>query len=154
SANLFVNSAQTHSLDFTQVDDQCSGVTLPAGGSCSMSFTFSPQQAGTRTATFTLTDNAPNSPQTATLTGTGTQPAGTTPAPLAFDTQFFACTSGTCDIGAGSNNFINNFFTTTFLAKNGTPPYRFSGTPPAGLTLHSSGLLVGSPTSTGTTTFS
>jgi hypothetical protein len=63
------------------------------------------------------------------------------------------CTGGTCDVGAGSNVFVNNFFTTTFRGTGGTPPYRFSGTVPAGLTLRPSGLLLGAPSTLGTTTF-
>jgi hypothetical protein len=149
-ASLFINSAAVpNPLDFTVVDDGCSGLTLPAGTSCSMSITFSPTATGTRTAALTVTDNAPGSPQTAPLTGTGT---GTNP-PLAIDTQFFTCTGGVCDIGAGSNVFVNNFFTTTFQASGGAPPYAWSGQPPAGLTLRSSGLLLGAPTMLGTSQF-
>ena len=83
------------------------------------------------------------------LTGTGT---GTNP-PLAINTQFFTCTGGVCDIGAGSNVFVNNFFTTSFLASGGTAPYAWSGQPPAGLTLRPSGLLLGAPTMLGTSQF-
>jgi Putative Ig domain len=152
SASLFFNNVAiggADPLDFTIVDDQCIGTTLPAGASCTISGTFSPTTTGTRTATVTYTDNAPNSPQTATLTGGGT---GTT-APLAINTQFMTCSGGVCDIGAGSNVFVNNFFTTTFLASGGTPPYRWSGQLPAGLTLRSSGLVIGDPTTLGTSTF-
>jgi len=152
TGSLFINSAQTRgadALDFTQVDDGCSGLTLPAGGSCSVSITFKPTATGTRSATFILTDNAPNSPQNVPITGTGT---GTNP-PLALDNRFFTCANGVCDVGAGSNVFVNNFFSTGFLASGGAPPYTFSGQPPAGLTLRPSGLLFGSPTAKGTSTF-
>ena len=151
-SGLFINSAQTrgtNALDFTQVSDGCSGLTLAAGASCSVAITFSPTAGGTRSATFTLTDNAANSPQTAAITGTG---AGDTP-PLSIDTQFFACTNGVCDVAAGSNVFVNNFFTTTFLANGGTPPYTWSGVPPSGMTLRPSGLLLGALTTLGTSTF-
>jgi hypothetical protein len=156
TAPLFISSAALGSgdrLDFTVVDDQCSGLTLAAGTGCSVAITFSPTLAGTRSAQFAVTDNAPASPQIAPLTGTGTTPAGQTPPALAFDTQFMTCTGGTCDVGAGSNVFVNNFFTTTFRGTGGTPPYRFSGTVPAGLTLRPSGLLLGAPSTLGTTTF-
>jgi hypothetical protein len=154
TAPLFINSAAVpNTLDFTVVADGCSGLTLAIGGSCSVSITFSPTLAGTRTAQLTVTDNAPNSPQTAPLTGTGTTPAGTTAPALAIDTQFFTCSGGVCDVGAGSNVFVDNFFTTTFLAKGGTPPYRWSGTLPPGLTLRPSGLALGAPTVLGTSTF-
>src|SRR3954451_2396816 len=152
NASLFINSAATRGanpLDFTQVSDGCSGLTLAAGASCSVSITFSPTATGTRSATFILTDNAANSPQTVPITGTGT---GTNP-PLAIDSRFFTCANGVCDVGAGQNVFVNNFFTTTFSASGGTAPYTWSGQAPAGLTLRPSGLLLGAPTVKGTSTF-
>ena len=153
SASLFINSAQVKGadpLDFTATSDGCSGLTLAPGSSCVMSVNFHPTNTGTRSASLIITDNAPNSPQTASITGTGTG----TPTPLTLNNQFFSCANGVCDIGANSNVFINNFFTTTFLASGGSPPYTFTGTGPAGETLRPSGLMLGSPTSTGTQTFS
>jgi putative Ig domain-containing protein/ASPM-SPD-2-Hydin domain-containing protein len=151
-AGLFINSAAItgQTLDFTVVNDGCSGLTLAPGASCAMSITFKPTASGTRTAALTVTDNAPSSPQSAPLIGTG---SGTNPA-LAINTQFFSCANSVCDIGAGSNVFVNNFFTTSFGASGGTAPYTWSGTPPSGLTLRPSGLLLGSPTATGKSTFS
>jgi hypothetical protein len=58
-----------------------------------------------------------------------------------------------CDVGAGSNVFVNNFFSTSFTATGGTAPYTWSGALPAGLTLRPSGLVVGAPTTRGTSTF-
>jgi Abnormal spindle-like microcephaly-assoc'd, ASPM-SPD-2-Hydin/Putative Ig domain len=152
-APLFINSAATRGanpLDFTEVSDGCSGLTLAPGTNCSVSITFSPTATGTRSGTFILTDNAAGSPQTVPITGTGT---GTNP-PLAIDTRFFTCTGGVCDIGANSNVFVNNFFSTSFMASGGSPPYTWSGRPPTGLTLRPSGLLLGAPTTLGTSTFS
>ena len=150
NAGLFINSAAVpNTLDFTEVTDGCSGLTLAAGTSCSVSITFSPTLSGMRSAAFTLTDNAANSPQRVPLSGTGT---GTNP-PLAIDSRFFTCASGVCDVGGGQNVFVNNFFTTTFSASGGTPPYRWSGQVPAGLTLRPSGLLLGTPSAKGTSTF-
>jgi hypothetical protein len=151
-APLFINSAATRGanpLDFTQVGDGCSGLTLAPATSCSVSITFKPTTTGTRSATLIVTDNAANSPQTVPITGMGT---GTAP-PLTINTQFFTCTGGVCDIGAGSNVFVNNFFTTTFLASGGNDPYTWSGQPPAGFTLRPSGLLLGTSTTIGTSTF-
>jgi hypothetical protein len=150
SAGLFIGSAAVpNTLDFTEVSDGCSGLTLAPGTSCSVSITFSPTAAGTRSAAFTLTDNAAGSPHTVPLTGTG---AGTNP-PLAIDSRFFTCANGVCDIGAGQNVFVNNFFTTSFLASGGAPPYRWSGQVPAGLRLLPSGLLLGAPSVKSTSTF-
>jgi Putative Ig domain/Abnormal spindle-like microcephaly-assoc'd, ASPM-SPD-2-Hydin len=152
NAPLFINSAATRGtnpLDFTQVSDGCSGVTLAAGTSCSVSITFSPTASGARSATFILTDNAAGSPQTVPISGSGT---GQNP-PLAIDSRFFACANGVCDIGAGHNVFVKNFFSTSFLASGGTAPYTWSGQVPTGLTLRPSGLLLGAPSATGTSTF-
>jgi hypothetical protein len=152
NAPLFINSAATRGanpLDFTQVSDGCSGLTLAAGTGCSVSITFSPTASGTRSATFILTDNAAGSPQTVPISGTGT---GQNP-PLAIDSRFFTCANGVCDIGAGRNVFINNFFSTSFLASGGTQPYTWSGKLPAGLTLRPSGLLLGAPSVRGSSTF-
>jgi hypothetical protein len=150
NAGLFISSAAVpNTLDFTEVNDGCSGLTLAAGTSCSVSITFSPTASGTRSAAFTLTDNAANSPQTVPITGTGT---GQNP-PLAINDQFFTCANGVCDIGAGHNVFVSNFFTTTFSATGGTAPYTWSGQVPAGLTLRPSGLLLGAPSVKGTSTF-
>src|SRR3954453_7966847 len=146
-SSFLVNSAAVHSLDFTVVDDQCSGLTLANGASCAVSITFSPTTTGTRTANYVFTHN--NVDSNVPLTGSG---AGTTPT-LAIDTQFMTCTNGVCDIGAGSNVFVNNFFSTSFLASGGHSPYTWSGALPAGVTLRPSGLVLGSPTTLGTSTF-
>jgi hypothetical protein len=45
--------------------------SLAGGVSCTISVFFDPSSAGTQTGTLTITDNAPNSPQTVELIGTG-----------------------------------------------------------------------------------
>jgi hypothetical protein len=64
------------------------GSSLAAGASCTISVTFQPTQIGTRTATLSITDNAPGSPQTASLSGMGTV-VKFTPASLTFFTRPF-----------------------------------------------------------------
>jgi hypothetical protein len=56
--------------DFSQ-SNTC-GSSLAAGASCKISVTFDPTRSGTRTGTVSVTDNAPGSPQTVSLKGTGT----------------------------------------------------------------------------------
>src|SRR4029077_14495146 len=51
--------------------DTC-GSSLAAGASCTISVTFTPTASGTRSGTLSVTDNAPGTPQTASLSGTGT----------------------------------------------------------------------------------
>ena len=56
-----------------KVTNTC-GSTLAVGANCTASATFTPSALGPRAATVTVTDNAPGSPQTVTLSGTGTDP--------------------------------------------------------------------------------
>jgi hypothetical protein len=59
--------------DFAQ-SNNC-GASLLAGASCTINVTFTPTATGARSGAITFTDNAPNSPQAAGLTGTGTASA-------------------------------------------------------------------------------
>src|SRR5271156_913745 len=61
--------------------------TLPAGQSISFSAQFAPTAAGAATGSISFTDNAPNSPQTLTLSGTGVATSatlGASPASISF----------------------------------------------------------------------
>ena len=61
------------------------GASLAAAASCTISVTFTPASAAALSATISVVDNAPGSPHTATLTGTGVAPqAVLSPSPLAF----------------------------------------------------------------------
>jgi hypothetical protein len=69
--------------DFAVSSTTC-GSTLAAGTHCAIKVTFTPTQLGARTGAITITDNAPNSPQTVPLSGTGTAPVKLTPASKTF----------------------------------------------------------------------
>jgi YVTN family beta-propeller protein len=70
------------------------GTTLASRKSCTISVTFSPTQGGTATGTLTVGDNANNSPQTTSLTGTGSsEPVYVSPPSLAFGDQSVGTTS-------------------------------------------------------------
>jgi hypothetical protein len=58
------------SQDFS-LASACGG-SLNAGASCALSLTFTPTSAGSRTATLEITTDAPGSPHTVALAGTGT----------------------------------------------------------------------------------
>jgi hypothetical protein len=57
---------------FTKTSDTCIGATLAPHQACSVTLRFRPLGIGAKNATLSLTDNAPKSPQTVTLSGTGT----------------------------------------------------------------------------------
>ena len=63
-------SSITTTAEFAQTNG-C-GSSLPPQGICTMSVTFTPSAAGTRTGTVTIKDNASSGFQTIALTGTGT----------------------------------------------------------------------------------
>src|SRR5207249_2851781 len=80
----------TNSGDFTQTNT-C-GTSVAAASSCTINVTFKPTATGTRTATLTVTDSATNSPQTASLTGSGVQ-VSLSPTSLTFASQNVGTTS-------------------------------------------------------------
>ncbi len=57
--------------DFS-ASNNCVNTAIAVNASCSITVTFTPQATGARTASLTLTDDAPNSPQTIGVQGTGT----------------------------------------------------------------------------------
>ena len=81
----------TNPGDFTPTNT-C-GSTVAATGKCTISVKFTPQAAGARTATLTVTDGANNSPQTVSLSGIGEVPVTWTPTALTFPLQPIATTS-------------------------------------------------------------
>lgn len=73
--------------------NNCGG-SVAAGSSCLISVTFKPTATGARSASLSVSDNAPNSPQTASLAGTGVLPAVTlSPTSLTFPPQLIGTTS-------------------------------------------------------------
>ncbi len=91
SANLNTSSMNItgiNAADFTS-DSECPN-SLGINASCTITVTFTPTATGTRTASLTLSDNAQNSPQNVTLTGTGVIPApivSLNPTSLGFGNQ-------------------------------------------------------------------
>jgi hypothetical protein len=78
--------------DFNQ-SNNCPS-SLPPNKSCQISVTFTPTATGTRNAAVNITDNAPDSPQSVSLTGVGVSPAVTfSPTSLTFLTRLVFTTS-------------------------------------------------------------
>jgi 6-phosphogluconolactonase (cycloisomerase 2 family) len=71
-----------------------SPATLGTGTNCTINVVFSPSATGSRSASISIMDNAAGSPQSVSLSGTGTLPSITlTPATLAFGNQVINTTS-------------------------------------------------------------
>jgi hypothetical protein len=82
----------TTSGDFAQTNT-CAG-SVAAGAGCEISVTFTPTAVGNRTGALTLTDNASNSPQTVSLSGTGLGPtANLSASSLTFASQLVGTAS-------------------------------------------------------------
>jgi len=62
----------TNAGDFAISGETCSGVSVATNATCSVNVTFTPSTTGGETASLKFTDNAPGSPQSVGLAGTGT----------------------------------------------------------------------------------
>ncbi|MHB8525398.1 MAG: choice-of-anchor D domain-containing protein [Candidatus Acidiferrales bacterium] len=122
-ANLNVNAsgitiAGPNSADFSQTNNCLSNSPLAPGANCGFAVTFTPAIVGTETAALQISDDAAGTPQTLTLTGTGSSgevslsqnsltfgnvPEGTTAASITILTN----------IGDGALNITNTSITGT-----------------------------------------
>ena len=89
--NVIVTNSGTAELTLSSINatvpfvqtNTCSA-PVAVGGICTISVTFSPTTAGSALGSITLADNAGNSPQTISLTGTGTTAPTVTLAPISL----------------------------------------------------------------------
>jgi Abnormal spindle-like microcephaly-assoc'd, ASPM-SPD-2-Hydin len=97
TAALTINSiavSGTNASDFAQTNN-CPA-SLNVNANCTINVTFTPTATGTRSANVTVTDNAPGSPHTVALTGTGVVLApvvSLSPTSLGFGNQNVGTTS-------------------------------------------------------------
>ncbi|HXJ91860.1 MAG TPA: choice-of-anchor D domain-containing protein [Terriglobia bacterium] len=111
------------------------GTSLKAGASCTISVTFTPGSVGSKNGTLTITDSDPSSPQTVSLSGTGTAAPTVTLSThsLSFGSQVVGTTSAT------QTATLTNTGTVTLnissIAINGTNPSYFTQTNNCGSSL-------------------
>ena len=85
---LKISKIATSLSDYSETNTcPLSPSTLAAGTTCIISVTFTPGALGVRSGSLKITDNASNSPQSMTLTGTGIAAVTAAPASLAFGNQ-------------------------------------------------------------------
>ncbi len=100
---------------FTQ-QNTC-GVSVAAGGTCTITVTFTPTATGANSATLVITDDAPGGSQSATLFGLGTGATATlSPTSLTFTTESVTTTSAAQTVtltngGKEALNISNIIFT-------------------------------------------
>ncbi|HEV2351609.1 MAG TPA: FG-GAP-like repeat-containing protein [Terriglobia bacterium] len=104
------------SRDYAQTNT-C-GASVAAGANCTINVTFTPTAAGLRGGTLTITDNAPGSPQTVTLSGMGTD----------FSVALASGSSNTATVTAGQTATFNLAFSGT-AGFSGTVALTCSGAP-------------------------
>jgi len=89
-SNISITGA--NASDFSQ-KNTC-GSSLVAGASCSVNVTFTPTAGGSLTASVSISDSGPGSPQSVSLSGTGLGPvASLSPNQLTFASQTIGTTS-------------------------------------------------------------
>ena len=71
TAPLLVSSVSVSGNGFSVTADTCSGTSVAAGSSCSVSVRFSPVEPGVASGSLSIVSNAPGSPLVAALDGTG-----------------------------------------------------------------------------------
>jgi len=128
TTTLTINSISitgTNAVDFAETNT-CGG-SLAAGANCTISVTFTPQTAGSLSASVSVSDNAPGSPQTVSLTGTGTQPAvSLSPTSLTFSTQLVGTSSASKPVTLTNTGTAT--LTITSISVTGADPTDFSET--------------------------
>ena len=96
-----VKSVGTATLDISSISASASfniskntcGTQLPVGNSCVVDVTFTPAQLGQITGALSFFDNAPNSPQSVALSGTGIAQVSLTPSSADYGDQKVGTTS-------------------------------------------------------------
>lgn len=113
----------TVSAGFRKASQTCSQ-TLAAGAACTVQIEFTPARGGPITGTVTVTDNAPGSPQTVSLTGVGTAAELSTSALKFGDVQIHTSSTQTVTL----TNVGKAAFSIGGIAITGTRAAAFSQT--------------------------
>jgi hypothetical protein len=106
--------------------------TLNPGATCKVTVTFAPTVSGAITGAITVIDNAPDSPQVISVTGTGNTPLSIAPPSLAFGTVTVGSTSPAKTVTLTNNQASTLTFSFT---ASGNYTAVGSGTTPCGTSL-------------------
>ncbi len=110
SANLIMGAlivSGANSADFGITSDTCSGQTIgwtAPNNTCAVGVAFTPSLSGGEAASLNFPDNAPGTPQSVALSGTGTLPiASLSPGSLTFSSQTVGTTSAVQPVTVSNN---------------------------------------------------
>jgi hypothetical protein len=134
TGNQILTLVLTVSVNFTETDN-C-GMALAAGASCTINVSFAPTTSGTLTGTLSITDNATDSPQTVTLSGT----ASASPPDFSIAVAPGSSSSATVPAGAAASYSLTvgpevGFNQTVSLACTGAPSLATCAVSPSSVTL-------------------
>jgi len=94
------------------------GTSVKAGKNCAISVTFSPTKTGQVTGAVTVTDNASNSPQSVSLSGSGVTGVTVSPTTLTFPTTTVGTTSAPLTSTLANNNATTLTITSITITGN------------------------------------
>jgi hypothetical protein len=94
------------------------GSSVKAGKNCAFSVTFSPTKTGQATGAITITDNASNSPQSVSLTGSGVTGVTVSPTTLTFPVTTVGTTSAPLTSTLANNNATTLSITSITITGN------------------------------------
>jgi hypothetical protein len=108
------------------ISENTCGATLAGGAKCSVKITFTPTMLTEQTGTITVADNAPNSPQTVTLTGKGEAQVVWSPTSMSFAAQAVGTTSAAKNVTLTNN--LSTALGITSITFTGTDPGDYAQT--------------------------
>jgi hypothetical protein len=120
---------------FAVTQDNCSGVTVPPDGSCRVRFRFNPTRVGGHSAQVEFANDAEDPPPSASLTGTGVDPAALIPASIAFGSRGDHTTTGPRTVTLSNLGAANLEVSSVALAGGDATSFRLSGDACSGATL-------------------
>ena len=134
TGNQILTLVLSVSANFTETDN-C-GIALAAGANCTINVSFAPTTSGTLTGTLSIADNATDSPQTVTLSGT----ASASPPDFSIAVAPGGSSSATVPAGAAASYSLTlgpevGFNQTVFLACTGAPSLATCAVSPSSVTL-------------------
>jgi hypothetical protein len=122
SATITITGATitgTNAADFA--DTTTCGAALAVGATCTYSIIFTPSVSGAESATLSIADSDPSSPQTVSLTGTGGGSGGTPDFTLAVTPTSATVTAGGNTAFTVNLASVNSFAGTVSLTCTGAP---------------------------------
>jgi beta-propeller repeat-containing protein/centrosomal CEP192-like protein len=130
-----ISISGTNAANFSQTNT-C-GSSLAAGLACTIDVTFKPTATSAESATLKIADTDPSSPQTVTLSGTGT--SSTPDFTIAVTPSSLSTAAGTLATFAATVTSVNGFTGSVSLTCTGAPANSTCALSPTGVTLTANG---------------